>query len=214
MTSHKERSVAYADDVAEVGGVVIESVGELSSLANGTPFFEAAEFTWSQLKPAPGPLGSYEWSERMVGPIVRVRVVLREGHVVVDEVRVTRFRDDDAEVSPTTLGKIPLRKIVDAGTEQLLGLAYGAAVNRNPSDWGSIEGLRSARESVGAARRKRRVVTDELLRETARVYLADVSGKPTRAVADHFPTSHRNATRYVKLARDAGYLPEYGKEEE
>jgi hypothetical protein len=59
------------------------------------------------------------------------------------------------------------------------------------------------------ALRQYRSVTDALLREVAGVYQADTTGSPTEAVAEHFPTSKRTATRWLRLARDRGFLPEY-----
>ncbi len=66
--------------------------------------------------------------------------------------------------------------------------------------------------SAVKASRRQRIVNDELLQEVAEVYQADETGAPTRAVAAHFPTSHRNATRYVAMARNRGFLPPYGED--
>jgi hypothetical protein len=196
-------------------GLMVESVGEIGALVDGTPFFEVAEFSWCP----PGP-GSYKGPNAwpvFTGPVVWVRLVLRNGHAEVEEVRIARDEDDVSEVSASFVNKLPLKKIVDEGTRQLLAFAHALA---NP---GFIErgdrsemlaALQSVRESVDVARRHRRVITDEVLRKTAKVYRDDTTGMPTKAVADSFPTSHRNATRYVALARKAGLLPAYGKEEE
>ena len=58
------------------------------------------------------------------------------------------------------------------------------------------------------ALRRQRSINDELLREVARVYLAADSA-PTEAVADELGTSKRNATRWVAMARQRGFLPPY-----
>ena len=73
-----------------------------------------------------------------------------------------------------------------------------------------LSGWNNTSEPVGTMRRARAgrkvKVTDDLLREVAEVYRANVSGKPTEAVANHFDRSHRTATLYIKRARDNGFL--------
>lgn len=50
------------------------------------------------------------------------------------------------------------------------------------------------------------MITDELLREVADVYRANVDDRPTIAVAEHFGRQHRTAALYVKKARERGFL--------
>lgn len=71
------------------------------------------------------------------------------------------------------------------------------------------EGFGASVESMSRRRAPRRNrVTAEHLAEVAEVYrVADKEGRaPTMAVAEHFGTSHRTATRWVKAARDLGKL--------
>jgi hypothetical protein len=158
---------------------------------------------------------------------VEVRIVLHDDRPEVDEVKVTR-QTGDPEISATWLRNIPLNEIVESGIEQISMLAFLLQKNRDEDDPGPVpaeaygdepwvveppEGLAEAQESA-LGKRRRRTVTDELLREVARVYLSDSTGAPTKAVADHFPTSHRNATRYVALARERGFLPPYGEDQQ
>ncbi|MDQ3476863.1 MAG: hypothetical protein M3492_11175 [Actinomycetota bacterium] len=51
-----------------------------------------------------------------------------------------------------------------------------------------------------------RSLTDDMLREVAEIYRANVDTKPIEAVAAHFDKQHRTAQLYVKRARDAGFL--------
>jgi transposase len=51
-------------------------------------------------------------------------------------------------------------------------------------------------------------ITDEHLREVARIYSNDTTGAPTKAVADHFNTSRQNAGKWVKAAREQGLMKE------
>lgn len=76
--------------------------------------------------------------------------------------------------------------------------------------------MRERHEALGLAarqipvRRRRNRVTAELLREVAKVYMAALAdGAPTKAVSEHFHTSHSNAARWVQLARseEYGFLP-------
>ena len=69
--------------------------------------------------------------------------------------------------------------------------------------------MRSWPRAIRTPARRRRIVTDDLLRDVARIYEEDTTGAPTRAVADKLFTSHRNAVRWVALARKRGFLAEY-----
>ena len=58
-----------------------------------------------------------------------------------------------------------------------------------------------------AARAARKVkITDELLREVAAIYRANVDHKPLEAVAARFDRAHRTAALYVARARERGFL--------
>jgi hypothetical protein len=62
----------------------------------------------------------------------------------------------------------------------------------------TLRGLRS---------QNRRKVTPNLNKKVAEIWLADTTGAPTKAVADHFDLAPSTASLYVKRARDAGLLP-------
>ena len=67
--------------------------------------------------------------------------------------------------------------------------------------------LRETVQQFRSVRRQaKRRVTDDVLREVAEIYRANIDNKPTVAVAEHLDKAHRTATLYVKLAREAGYL--------
>lgn len=55
--------------------------------------------------------------------------------------------------------------------------------------------------------RKRRRITDELLREVARIYRENFKFAPTVAVAQTFDVKPRMAHEYVRRARERGFLP-------
>jgi hypothetical protein len=67
------------------------------------------------------------------------------------------------------------------------------------------------RESVGSLMRRRRMTSDETIREVARVYEENINGTPTLAVSDHFGISKSAADKRVRRARDAGYITKTAK---
>lgn len=81
-------------------------------------------------------------------------------------------------------------------------------VRSTAADWQS-EGYRADMERVVRRSRRRNTVTDDLLREVAGVYRANADSAPVEAVRETFgPVGYSTAARYVKLARDRGFLPQ------
>ncbi|WP_152648660.1 hypothetical protein [Streptacidiphilus anmyonensis] len=76
----------------------------------------------------------------------------------------------------------------------------------------AAEAYAAARNAPTPGRRRR--ITDEFLREVARVYmLEDEAGfPPTRAVADHFKAPHSTAAKWVGAARRKGLIPPIGQD--
>jgi hypothetical protein len=52
-----------------------------------------------------------------------------------------------------------------------------------------------------------RVLNDDVLRQVAEIYRANIKHAPTKAVAKHFGVKDRMASTYVDRARRAGHLP-------
>lgn len=67
------------------------------------------------------------------------------------------------------------------------------------------------RAAVGGLMRRRRTISEDVLREVARVYEENVEQAPTQAVSDHFDISKSAADKRVKRARDAGYITKTAK---
>jgi len=108
------------------------------------------------------------------------------------------------------------RRDVGPGSAQSTSMAGSDDPNARENDEVRKQAVLARAEDAGltAARiRQRRAVTHELLEEVARIYLADESGAPTRAVSGLLFTSHRNATRWVAEARSRGLIPEYWSRE-
>jgi hypothetical protein len=67
---------------------------------------------------------------------------------------------------------------------------------------------RAAREFVITRRSgQKRRITGDFLRQVAEVYRTNIGHAPTEAVARTFGVKHRQATDYVRQARDRGFLP-------
>ncbi len=77
---------------------------------------------------------------------------------------------------------------------------------------GGAPGKEDVQETVRQVRvvrrESRRTVNDDLLKQVAEVYRANVKDSPTRAVAAHFGKAHRTGALYVKQAREVGLLRE------
>ena len=105
----------------------------------------------------------------------------------------------------TGLAGVRIADLLEQAVADLLwtgDLRHGAE-----SEWPSGAAQRQAVREVREVRAGRKVkVTDELLREVAEVYRANVENYPTQAVANHFDRQPRTARLYVQRARDAGFL--------
>ena len=74
------------------------------------------------------------------------------------------------------------------------------------AEWRS-EGYREDMERI-VKRSTRRRLDDDFLRDVARVYRANANLAPTAAVRETFgPIEYPTASRWVKLARERGFLP-------
>jgi hypothetical protein len=66
---------------------------------------------------------------------------------------------------------------------------------------------RDIREFLDQRRTGKRQITTGFLKAVAQVYRDNIEHAPTEAVARTFGVKHRQATDYVKQARDSGFLP-------
>jgi hypothetical protein len=191
-------------------------IGPTVTLSTGAPFFERLEVQWSRIQGE----STERLSERLTGPQVKVGIVVHDGRPEVDFVAVRRSpesaRGFATEITAKALSEIPLREIVD----KVVGLAAMVSMRMPPLDGeGGSPAVQEWEEDVSGAAdaalmsRHRRTVDDALLRRVADVYKSDMGGAPTKAVSDQLFTSHRNATRWVALARQRGFLAPYGKED-
>ncbi len=141
-------------------------------------------------------------------PDVEVTWQVRDGK---PECTAVTFTATEQEVRTSWMCRIRLDGLLDAvikwmmsgtislddGTGQLLLEDGSGGFQLEPGPVEAAAEVRTARKTK---------ITDELLREVADVYRANVDDKPTTRVAEHFSREHRTAALYVKRARERGFL--------
>jgi len=147
------------------------------------------------------------------GPEVRADVEV--GADGVAECREVRIRTVGAgrPVRSRDLRAVRLDGLIEKG--------YGLAVMQHatPSELARRHGVaddgqwvttstraESSRAVRGLRSRRKRKVDDDLLREVAEIYRANVHRGPTQAVAERFDKATSTAALYVSLARQHGFL--------
>jgi len=214
---------------------VVASSKQMVEIAPDVPFPEWVELKWNTMKPGmempdfdamtQGEVGAYvrrsleepSEEERIFGPTVYLKLVVHDGLVEADEIRFVRS-PGQAELTAKSISEVPVRRLTTMATVKLAEsirideeVVLRRAAQRHGGDDGSAfqASVNQVTEGAFQATRRRRPMTDELLEEVAGVYRNDRTGAPTKAVQDHFPTSHRTAARYVGEARKRGFLGEY-----
>lgn len=118
-------------------------------------------------------------------------------------------KDGVREVRTTDLRAVP----IDSWVEQLYGLVASVVVSEGDRETASVitsdpAARRQTEKQIQQARTaSRRKITNDLLREVAAVYRANVDERPVEAVRAAFGVSYRSAAGYVERARAAGHLP-------
>jgi hypothetical protein len=165
---------------------------ERAELADGTPFPKVAKI------------------EALVagttGPLFEITLAVEAGQPVVTRLAVERT-PGDAPLSTSAIRDLvgPLVEVV---------IDYTARATQAFSQRGPLDRPQAVAAGDSALRlRRRRTVDDELLREVAEVW-SPTSKTPTEDVADHFFTSHRNASRWVAEARRRGFIPPHPTKED
>lgn len=139
------------------------------------------------------------------GPVARgLRVIPAEADSAVT------YRDMDQALRALPRGQTldeKIRLAVRSATAERAGRKFAPDVT-DRAEAESVWWAAYDRAAEASQPRRRRNITPELLAEVATVYReAMVAGNPpTQAVAEHFTTSHRTATRWVAEARSAGAL--------
>lgn len=107
------------------------------------------------------------------------------------------WRPEDREIQTTDLRAVRIGDMLDHAAEAL-------TARDEPFGWTTGPDVRgTAQRTVRNARRR---VNDDLLRQVAAIYEANLDGAPVAEVEAEFGVSRRTASLYVKKARDAGYI--------
>jgi hypothetical protein len=177
-------------------------------LADGTAFYQPAHVTWHTEGLEIDFVfevvdGRPKWSQMHVHP------AFRRTAAEVPELTATRIRE------------LPLDAVAEEAVRQVARIATGYTLGRHPGDlpihvpgeYGGTygENTRAADAAGDAAvnvRRKRRKMTDELLRRVSDTVRSDETGAPRQAVAAREFSSTRTASRLIAEARKRGFLGE------
>lgn len=137
------------------------------------------------------------------GPDLVVKVAVRGGSPEVVELGF-QSKPGQSEVRQKHLRALDVDRLASD-----LYAIFVAEFSEGPSRDDEQRAMRVAEKFVERQRLPRdyRVLNDEVLRQVAEVYRANVSHAPTKAVAKHFSVRDRMASTYVDRARKAGYLP-------
>ncbi|MGI9156951.1 MAG: hypothetical protein ACR2FG_09985 [Marmoricola sp.] len=143
------------------------------------------------------------------GPALRMRLAVVDGVPQCRELTI-ESKEAGREVRTGDLRAVTLESWV----EDLFAVVSQRVVAETDGVVSTVSGesplrLAEAAKVVQRARSaSRQIITEEKLREVARVYRAHASSRPTQAVARAFGVEHRTAAKYVRRARDIGLLPE------
>lgn len=137
---------------------------------------------------------------------VYMDIAVEDGAPVCNAIRVIRA-DGRPSLSGHELRRFPLAEWLSFACS-MVGVANQGGQKTTAATWGSEEYRAAVEGVVRQAKRHNRRASPEFLQDVARVYKAARGTAPVEAVRETFgPMGHSTAARYVKLAREAGYLP-------
>ena len=136
---------------------------------------------------------------------VELDVVVKDDAPVCDGIRIQRHPERPS-LTGGELRRLPVRDWVNFAVGHV-ALTRRETETEGQTAWGPA----AEDESVSIARAvdkrpRRRTITDELLADVARVYRSSIDAQPREAVSDTFGVSPSMASRYIKLAREKGFL--------
>jgi hypothetical protein len=137
------------------------------------------------------------------GPDMTVVVELRDGSPQLTELTFS---------SPPGQGEVRQKDLRAVDLDRLATDLYASAVAVSLRGEESDENEQAMRIATKFIERQRlprdyRVITDDFLKEVAKVYRRNFGRAPTNAVAKAFGVKQRMASTYVDRARKAGHLP-------
>lgn len=137
------------------------------------------------------------------GPDVFVKVAVRDGSPQIVTLSFIS-REGQEEVRQKDLRKLDVDRLPEA-----LYAAFVAEFDSDRPRDDQAVALRIAERFIEQQRlpREYRVITDDFLRQVAKVYRENFARAPLKAVAKHFGVKDRMASVYVGKARQKGFLP-------
>jgi hypothetical protein len=135
---------------------------------------------------------------------VEMDIATVDGAPVCNAVRVIRHPGRPS-LSGHELRRFPLAEWVRYACS-MVGVGNQGGVQTTSAEW-KTETYRADVERVIPQPWRRNVLTDDFLKEVARVYRANADSAPIEAIREAWPSAHSTAARWVRLARDRGYLP-------
>lgn len=160
--------------------------------------------SWERLKEArvPSPFTArFEFPEDHA---VELDIAIEDGSPVCDAIRIERNRKKPS-LSGSELRRLPLRDWVNFAVGQVALMPQegepGVATLTPATDEEAWAITRAADRAP-----RRRKITEDHLKEVARVYRASVDDNPRDAVMETFGVKAAMASRYIKLSRERGFL--------
>lgn len=183
----------------------------LAVLTDGSPFLRRS---FVQVRPVgPGTDGSE--------PAIEIEIVVEHGSPVVAGFAVRRSGVPDARpVAAGDVYDLPVASIIEEAIASAASASFRLAATNGDLESAAAwtaearESAKLAGDRVTAQRRRRVIMTDDLLREVAAIVSTDKTRAPTIAVKNRKHVSHRTATRWIGQAREAGYLPPLDSKED
>ena len=137
-----------------------------------------------------------------------IRVVLEvfRGKPEMLQFEVSGFSEP---LNATKIDSIPVNRVVDAIVKAVAVMTtLETQGGSTPLDLPTpIDSFPAAQGASRAFNRKGVSITDDDLKKVAEIYRSRSTGRH-KAVANYFPVSVRTASRYIKKARERGYLQE------
>ncbi len=135
---------------------------------------------------------------------VEIDIAIESGAPMCNAIRIER-NPKRPSLTGTELRRLPLRDLVNAAVGQVAVVPKEVAAGTYEGSPATVdEAFEISRQADRAKRR--RTMTDEHLEAVAQVYRATGGDRPRDAVMEAFQVSPAMASRYIKLARERGFL--------
>lgn len=131
-------------------------------------------------------------------------IAIQDGSPVCDAIRIER-NPKKPSLSGNELRRMPLRDWVNFAVGHVALMPREGEPGVATLTSATAEEVRAITRAADRAPRRRKI-TDDHLREVARFYRNNVDDNPRDAVMETFGVKAAMASRYIKLARERGFL--------